>query len=237
MKSSARFIRLTAAAAALLMLSALPAAAGIDLNAKGRTEQDHDRDSYNKPIELIEFWGIEEGMTVMDLFPGNGYTTQLLSMAVGPKGKVLAYASYSHEKFEERMKPLGIKNIEETVIGYPDGFKTLDKHLKSIPDGSIDAILTIRNYHDLTNPEEVLVELRRILKPGGILGIADSRTTTGRDPDHCRIAEEVIIQEVTGAGFELAGVSQMLSNPKDDYSRSFWDARWIVDQACLKFIR
>ena len=237
MRSSARFIRLTAAAAALLMLSALPAAAGIDLNAAGRTEQDHDRDSYNKPLELFAFWGIEEGMTVMDLFPGNGYATLLLSTAVGPKGKVLAYASYSHEKFEERMKPLGLSNVEETVIPYPDGFKTLDKHLKSIPDASIDAIITIRNYHDLTNPEEVLVELRRILKPGGILGIADSRTTTGRDPDHCRIAEEVIIQEVTGAGFQLAGLSQMLSNPKDDYSRSFWDARWIVDQSCLKFVR
>jgi predicted methyltransferase len=223
---------------ALLALPALPAIAnGIDLNAPGRTEQDLDRDSYNKPIELFEFWGIKEGMTVMDLFPGNGYTTHLLSMLVGPKGKVLAYASYSHEKFEERMKPLNLKNVEETVIPYPDGFSELHTHLKKLPDASLDAVITIRNYHDLTNPEEVLVELRRLLKPGGILGIADSRTTKGRDPDHCRIAEDVLIAEVTAGGFELDGTSDMLSNPKDDYNRSFWDARWIVDQSCLKFVR
>ena len=110
--------------------------------------------------------------------------------------------------------------------------------LGALPAASFDAVITIRNYHDLKNPLEVLPELKRILREGGILGIADSRTTTGkRDPDHCRIGEDLIIREVTGAGFRLAGVSQMLSNPKDDYTRSFWDARWIVDQSCLRFER
>jgi predicted methyltransferase len=47
----------------------------------------------------------------------------------------------------------------------------------------------------------------------------------------------VIIREVTAAGFSLAGASQMLSNPKDDYTKGFWMARFIVDQSCLKFTR
>jgi len=42
---------------------------------------------------------------------------------------------------------------------------------------------------------------------------------------------------VLQAGFSLSGVSQMLSNPKDDYSKGYWDARWIVDQSCLRFTR
>jgi len=29
----------------------------------------------------------------------------------------------------------------------------------------------------------------------------------------------------------------MLTKPKDDYSKGFWDARWIIDQSCLKFTR
>ncbi len=240
-----RFVRVPRLLGALLVagalvLSCVPSGAvTLDLDAKGRTEQDKDRDAYNKPVELFEFWGIQEGMTVMDLFPGNGYTTLLLSQAVGSNGKVLAYASYNHEDFAKRLKPLGLKNVDETVIPYPEGFKTLAGHLSKLPEASLDAVITIRNYHDLKNPRKVLAELRRVLKPGGILGIADSRTTTriGRDIDNCRIAEDVLIKEVTGAGFKLAGVSQMLSNSKDDYSRSFWDARWIVDQACLKFVR
>jgi predicted methyltransferase len=218
---------------------ALPAhAAPLDLSASGRTDTDKDRDSYNKPAELFEFWGIKEGMRVMDLFPGDGYATLLLSQAVGPRGKVLAYASYDHEGLEKRMKPLDVKNVEETVIEYPKGFSDLPQALARLPAASLDAVITIRNYHDLKSPKEVLAELKRVLKPNGILGIVDSRTYSGkRDVDNCRIGEDLIIREVTEAGFSLAGVSQMLSNPKDDYSRAFWGARWIVDQACLKFTR
>lgn len=228
------------ALALAVSLAVAPAAASpLDLDAPGRSDSDKDRDSYNKPAELFEFWGIQEGMKVMDLFPGNGYTTHLLSQIVGPRGKVLAFASYDHEGFEKRMKPLDLGNVEETVVEYPRGFSEAHKELARLPASSLDAVITIRNYHDLKNPKEVLAELRRVLKPGGVLGIADSRTTTavGRDVDNCRIAEDLIIREVTEAGFTLAGVSQMLSNPKDDYRRAFWDARWIVDQACLRFVR
>jgi predicted methyltransferase len=227
-------------ALALLAGPQTPLRAGVklDLDAAGRTDSDKDRDSYNKPAELFEFWGLREGMQVMDLYPGNGYTTQLISQVVGPKGKVLAFASYDHENFEKRMKPLSLTNVEESVLKYPDGFQTLHKELAKLPAASLDAIITVRNYHDVKNPAEVLVELKRVLKPGGVLGIVDSRTTPGkRDVDNCRIGEDLIVKEVTAAGFKLAGQSQMLSNPKDDYNRAFWDARWIVDQACLKFVR
>jgi predicted methyltransferase len=218
-------------------LVALPAAASLNLNAPGRTDADHDRDAYNRPVELFDYWGVHEGMRVMDLFPGDGYTTLLISQIVGPRGKVLAYGSYDHESFDKRMKPLGLPNVEETVMKEPECFVNLAGDLTKIPAGSIDAIVTIRNYHDLKKPAEVLAELKRILKPGGVLGIADSRTAAGRDDENHRIADDVIIREVTGAGFSLAGVSQMLSNPKDDYKKGFWQARWIVDQSCLKFTR
>ncbi len=228
-------LRLSLALAGALV--ALPAAAALNLNAPGRTDADHDRDAYNRPAELFDYWGIREGMRVMDLFPGEGYTTLLLSQIVGPRGKVLAYGSYDHESFEKRMKPLGLANVEETVMKEPECFVNLSSDLARIPAGSIDAIITIRNYHDLKKPVEALAELKRILKPGGILGIADSRAVSGRDDENHRIGDDVIIREVTAAGFTLAGVSQMLSNPKDDYKKGFWQARWIVDQSCLKFTR
>jgi predicted methyltransferase len=213
-------------------------AATLDLNAKGRTDTDKDRDSYNKPAELFAFWGIKDSMKVMDLFPGNGYLTLLLTQVVGPKGKVVGFASYDHESFDKRFKPLGLANLEELVMPEPQGFGSdLTAALAKLPAGSFDAVVTIRNYHDLKNPAEALAEIKRILRPGGTLGIIDSRTTSGRDQENHRIADDVIIREVLQAGFSLAGISQMLSNPKDDYSKGFWDARFIVDQSCLKFTR
>jgi len=227
-------------ACALLALAApAPPLSAVTLNfeAKGRTDVDKDRDSYNKPAELLEFWGVREGMKVMDLFPGDGYTTQLYSQAVGQKGKVIAFGSYDHESFDKRFKPLNLANVEEVVMKEPEGFSDLTKELAKLPAASFDAVLTIRNYHDIKKPAEALAELKRILKPGGVLGIIDSRTTAGRDDENHRIADDVIIREVTSAGFNLVGSSQMLSNPKDDYKKGFWEARWIVDQSCLKFTR
>jgi predicted methyltransferase len=213
-------------------------AATLDLNARGRTDTDKDRDSYNKPAELLAFWGIKDGMKVMDLFPGNGYLTLLLTQAVGPKGKVVGFASYDHEAFDKRFKPLGLANLEEFVMPEPQGFGgDLAAALAKLAAGSFDAVVTIRNYHDLKNPAEALAEIKRILRPGGTLGVVDSRTTSGRDQENHRIADDVIIREVLQAGFGLSGVSQMLSNPKDDYTKGFWDARYIVDQSCLKFTR
>ena len=240
-ESRARLLISVALLIALSLGAAAPSvvsAGTLDLNAKGRTDTDKDRDAYNKPAELFAFWGIKDGMKVMDLFPGNGYVTLLLSQAVGPRGKVVGFASYDHENFDKRFKPLGLANVEELPLPEPQGFgDDLLKAFEKIPAGSFDAVVTIRNYHDLKAPADALAQLKRILKPGGILGIADSRAASGRDVDNHRIADDVVIREVTAAGFALAGVSQMLSNPKDDYTKGFWDARWIVDQSCLKFTR
>lgn len=239
-RPSPRLLPLTLALAlGLAAAGASSALAGaLDLNAKGRTDSDKDRDSYNKPAELFAFWGIKGGMRVMDLHPGNGYLTLLLGQAVGPKGKVVAFASYDHEEFDKRFKDLGAANVEESPMSYPECFGAdLTKALQKLPAASFEAVVTIRTYHDLKNPAEVLLELKRILKPGGTLGIIDSRTTGGRDEPNHRIADDVIIREAQAAGFVLAGISHMLSNPKDDYTKGFWDARWIVDQSCLKFAR
>jgi predicted methyltransferase len=221
-----------------LLCAGLPLlAAPLQLDGAGRTRQDKDRDTYNRPAELLAFWGIREGMKVMDLYPGDGYTTLLLSQIVGPAGKVLAFGSYDHDGFDKRMKPLGLANVEETIAKEPESFKTLPADLAKLPAGSLDAIITIRNYHDIESPAEALAELKRLLKPGGVLGVADSRTSAGRDKPNHRIADDVIIREVTAAGFTLAGTSQMLANPRDDYAKGFWEERFIVDQSCLKFTK
>jgi len=221
-----------------LLCAALPLiAAPLQLDGPGRTRQDKDRDTYNRPDELFSFWGIREGMRVMDLYPGDGYTTLLLSQIVGPAGKVLAFGSYDHDAFDKRMKPLSLANVEETIAREPESFKTLPADLANLPGGSLDAVITIRNYHDIEDPAKALAELKRILKPGGVLGIADSRTTSGRDKPNHRIADDVIIREAIAAGFTLAGTSQILSNPRDDDSKGFWEERFIVDQSCLKFTR
>src|SRR4051794_28130810 len=56
--------------------------------APDRTEADRALDPGRKPVEFLEFLRVGEGMQVADLMAGGGYTVELLSRAVGPKGVV-----------------------------------------------------------------------------------------------------------------------------------------------------
>ena len=56
-----------------------------------RPEADTLRDSNRKPAEVLEFFGIEPGMNVLDIFAGGGYYTEILSYLVGDDGKVTLY--------------------------------------------------------------------------------------------------------------------------------------------------
>ena len=79
--------------AALLVAFIVPiptAADAIDeaLKHPQRREEDFDRDARSKPKEVLGFFGVKPGMTVVDLFAGSGYYTEIISRIVGPRGKV-----------------------------------------------------------------------------------------------------------------------------------------------------
>jgi len=210
-------------------LLAVPAFAKLDLNTPGRTAQEKDRDTYNKPEELYAFWGIKAGDTVVDFAPGEGYNTYLLSQLVGPKGKVYAIGSYGFDKLEERLKASPLANVQHMK----------SEGLATLPERSVDVVVTIRNFHDIPEEklEKVLGDMKKALKPGGVFGVVDARTKEGRDKDQHRIADAVIKTETTKAGFRLAAASEMLANKSDDYKDPNWEKRYTLDQSCFKFVR
>ena len=60
-----------------------------------RPEADTARDANRKPAEILEFFGIEAGIKVLDIFAGGGYYSEILSYAVGVNGSVTFYNSGS----------------------------------------------------------------------------------------------------------------------------------------------
>src|SRR6185503_1999683 len=60
------------------------------LASANRPQEDKDRDADRKPAELLTFFGVKPGMTVVDIIALGGYITEAASVAVGPKGKVYA---------------------------------------------------------------------------------------------------------------------------------------------------
>lgn len=203
--------------------------APVDLNDPARTAEDRDRDPHSKPIEVFQWIGLERGDVVVDFHAGSGYNTWVMSKWVGPEGVV-------YTEMPDRMSEGLRTRLESGDLAGAENVIFVDR-IEALPTDSLDLFFTSRNYHDVP-AEEIpvfLSEVRRTLKPGGLFVVIDARAEEGRDTEAHRIADQVILDEVTAAGFELVDQSEMLANPEDDQVGPKWDQRETVDQSLLKF--
>jgi len=207
-----------------------------------RPEEHRARDAGRKPGQVLEFFDIGAGDHVADLLAGGGYYTRILARVVGPDGEVYAGNNPFFQRFgEEAMTALlnepGFENVQR-IDGPVDEI--------ALPvDGSLDAVIIVLAYHDLWLTDEDRDELNaRVLaslKPGGVYGIIDHHAAAGAGTSVIeslhRIEESVIVDEITGAGFELAARGEFLSHPEDDRSVRIFDpsVRGQTDRFVLRF--
>ncbi len=208
-----------------------------------RPQADRDRDAARKPGEVLAFAGVKPGEQVLELIPGGGYFTRLLSGAVGPKGHVteglpnLTGAADVAQKSNGVAADPNFSNVSEAKFTVGDLAKL----------GPVDMVWTSQNYHDLHlarfNLDVVAFDkaVYAALKPGGIFFIEDHAAAAGSDldvPDKLhRINEDIVKKEVESAGFKLDGESDILRNSADDHTLLVFNPaiRGKTDQFLLKF--
>ncbi len=110
-----------------------------------RPEADSQRDATRKPGEVLEFFGIEPGMRVLDVFAGGGYYTEILSYVVGSAGSVTLYNNGGWDGFvgadvSERLANDRLSNVESVVA---------EANATDFAANSYDAALFILGFHDL----------------------------------------------------------------------------------------
>jgi ubiquinone/menaquinone biosynthesis C-methylase UbiE len=121
---------------------------------------------------LLEALDIREGQSVCDLGCGNGFYTLEIARLVGPGGTVYACDIQLEmlRMLVESAATAGRSNIRP-VLGTP-----VDPRL---PPASVDLVLCVDVYHEFSHPEAMLEKIRRSLRPGGRLVLAEFR---GEDP-------------------------------------------------------
>jgi precorrin-6B methylase 2 len=123
------------------------------LDRPGREEEEH-------PTKVIDSLDIRPGDVVADLGAGSGYFTFRMAPKVGNTGKVLAVEIQDAmlNTLQARAAAMKATNVE-VVRG-----TEIDPHL---PVNSVNLVLFVDVYHELSYPFEVMTKVREALKPGG----------------------------------------------------------------------
>ena len=213
-----------------------------------RPDADRARDAARNPAEVLEFLGIAPGMTTLDMFSGGGWYAEIIAHVVGENGALFAHTNQAYRNYvgealaerfsEDRLPQVKIINAENNQL--------------SLDENSLDAVTLIQSFHDIyhVDPDNkwaeidgpaFLVELKKGLKPGGIVGIVDHCAAAGAPPEtgetlH-RIDPELVMTLMEEAGFIFEAGSDLMRNPDDDHSQSVFaeGLRGNTDRFVLRF--
>ena len=155
---------------------------------------------------VMDILGIKEGSSVADIGAGSGWFTVRAAKRVGNSGTVFAVEINNDylKHIEKRSQSENLSNIR-TILGKEDD--------PLLPDRSVDAVLLLKTYHEVTEPIRLLKKTRVAMRPGGRLGIIDRN---GKGDDH-GIARETVVQEAERAGFALVEEYDFVKADNVDY--------------------
>ena len=223
---------LTLLASATLQAADVPTHIAGAVAATERSDKDRERDARDRPAELMAFAGIAPGMKIADVFGDEGYWTELMARAVGPKGQVRLVNNLAYSK-----KTLAIRQRFGLVSNrLPNAeHQTVETGDMKLGSNTFDVILIFMSYHDLywvdeksgwpaINAGGFLDQLREGLKPGGHLLIVDHAAAAGTKNASAqtlhRIEEAFAKQDIESHGFKLEKTWDGYRNPSDDLSKN-----------------
>jgi predicted methyltransferase len=192
------------------------------------------RDKVRHPVEELSFFGLKPDQTVVELWPGGGYWTDLLAPYLAPHGRYyvtlpagggeewVKETKFWHQRYDGKG---AYAKIVVTALG-PQNFDIA-------PPGSADLVLTFRNLHNWMEggyAREALSACFKALKPGGVLGIEEHRGRDDRPQDPKAkdgyVRQDYAVQLAKDVGFELAAASEINANPKD--TKDWVDGVWTL---------
>ncbi len=215
----------------------MPTALADAIAAPERSAAFRARDGYRHPQETLAFFDVQPEMTVVEIWPGGGWYTEILAPYLKDRGQYIAagfalnetspgYQGSTMTRFIEKLRaePARYGKVGLTTLGAPD-------HWSIAPPGSADRVLTFRNVHnwlDAGIAPEVFAAMFRALKKGGVLGVVEHRAAAGLSLEKMKDSGYVIEAEVMrlalAAGFRFDAASEVNANPADtkDYPKGVW---------------
>ncbi len=207
------------------------------INGDQRSEQNKARDSTRHPQQTLAFFDVKPNSTVLEIWPGKGWYTEILAPYLKQGGGQFIAAGFPlhvgpqwrQDMQQELQDYLASKPIYYDAVSYaqigPPSFWLLGKN------NSVDTVLTFRNVHNWVKggyEKEMFNAMYQVLKAGGILGIVEHRAKAGTNIETMKLSgymtEQLVIELAQQAGFVLESSSEINANPKDtkDHAKGVW---------------
>jgi len=201
-----------------------------------RSVDNRSRDLWRNPKETLLFFGLRADMTVVEIYPGGGWYTEVLAPVLRDTGKLVAahfdpsippaYRERSYTSYVNMLAaaPTLYDQVQVLQLGGPEQFGLGE-------DGSADMVVTFRNTHGLFNDghlDAMMAASFRVLRSGGVLGVVQHRADEGVDIAASArlgyVPESFVIERAEAAGFRFDERSEINANPADtkDYDIGVW---------------
>ncbi len=211
-----------------------------------RTPEERARDADRKPVEAIEFMGIEDDMTIVEFLPATqAYYSKILGPVINDNGHLMVVDSQFvfdrwgdwHDRPEfEMTHPVVIENN----YNRSEGRYEIGDIEFGLPSGTADKFLYIREYHNYNAADNARINaaVMDVLKPGGEYVIIDHTRRHMEAEDNVNFRREdpvSVIYQVLQAGFELDRISDMFAQPTDSLSQEVGEIPNMTDRFFLVF--
>ncbi len=194
------------------------------LQAPIRGESDTKRDRNRKPAATLEFFGLRDNMTVVELIPGGGWYTKLLAPILADNGKL--YTALGTGNIEKNLLDKdGLTKVSvlaaDAKMGKKPGARLYFLEVSELGVNNVDMVLTFRNYHNFNREGRMAMNKAAFaaLKPGGVYALVDhtQRHMEGDNPENARRFDPVTaILEIQKSGFVLEDSSSLHYRPDDE---------------------
>jgi predicted methyltransferase len=165
------------------------------------------RDSWQRTDEIFKALGAKPGARIADLGAGEGWLTTRLARQVGPTGRVFAsdISERALTSLSQSLTSSGLTNVELMLATETD---------PNLPFGSLDGVVIVNAYHEMTQRVPVLDGIAKSLKPGGVLVIVDNTPPDSLRARREQTARHQLAIELARDDLEAQGFEIVANDPK-----------------------